>query len=70
MNTKQSQADPCVFYKLDDNNILVLFVTVIVDDCAITGTNDNIEWFMNGVDERFNITKDNVTSKHLGVNYV
>ena len=59
-----------MFYKLDNNNILVLFVTVIVDDCAITGTNDNIEWFMNGVDERFNITKDNVTSKHLGVNYV
>ena len=48
MNMKQSQADPCVFYKFDVKNKLTLIVSVTVDDCAITGTEENIQWFMNG----------------------
>ena len=53
MNMKQSQADPCMFYKIDVKNKLTLIVSVTVDDCAITGTEDNIQWFMNGVEKRF-----------------
>ena len=50
MNMKQSQADPCVFYKFDVKNKLTLIVSVTVDDCAITGTEENIQWFMNDVE--------------------
>lgn len=69
MNMKQSRSDPCVFFKLNEDDELILMVSVTVDDCAITGTNENIEWFMDGVEERFNITRDDVISKHLGVKY-
>jgi len=65
----QSKTDPCVFYKLDKDGNLVLFVSVTVDDCAITGRNENIEWFMNGIEQRFNITRGDKLSKHLGVEY-
>ena len=40
-----------------------------MDDCAITGTDDNINWFMDGLEKRFKITRDGVISKHLGVYY-
>ena len=47
MNMKQSQADPYVFYKFDVKNKLTLIVSVTVGGCAITGTEENIQWFMN-----------------------
>ena len=56
MNMQQSQADPCVFYKFDENENLILMVSVTVNDCAITETTENIHWFMNGLETRFNIT--------------
>ena len=66
----QSKTDPCVFYKLNSNDVLILIVSVTVNDCTITGTNDNIEWFMDGLEKkRFKITRDGVISKHLGVHY-
>ena len=69
MKMYQSKSDPCVFFKLNNKNKLVLMVTITVDDCAITGRNDDIEWFMDGVEKRFNITRADVISKHLGVIY-
>ena len=69
MNMHQSLADPCVFLKFDNENKLILIVSVTVDDCAVTGPNDEIEWFMNGVEKRFKITRDGEISKHLGVFY-
>ena len=69
MNMYQSKSDPCVLFKLNKENKLILMVTITVDDCAITGRRDDIEWFMDGVKKRFNITRADVISKHLGVIY-
>ena len=37
MKMKQSFTDPCVFYKLNNQNKLMLLVSVAVDDCTVTG---------------------------------
>ena len=68
MNVTQSKTDPCVFYKLNDDNKLILILSVAVDDCAISGNKNDIEWFMDEVSKRFNITRDGIISKHLGIN--
>ena len=47
MKMVQSQADHCVFFKLDENEELQLLVSVTVDDCDVTGLEINIKWFMN-----------------------
>ena len=69
MNMKQSQVDPCVFYKFDDSNKLTLIVSIAVDDCAITGTEENIQWFMNRVEKQFKTTRNGELKKYLGVEY-
>ena len=69
MNMKQSQADPCVFYKLDEDGELVLMVSVTVDDCAVTGMESDINWFMDELEKRFKITRGGILRKHLGVDY-
>ncbi|MGB2452939.1 MAG: reverse transcriptase domain-containing protein, partial [Candidatus Poseidoniaceae archaeon] len=69
MKMKQSLSDPCVFYKLNNDGNLILMVSITVDDCAITGLNEDIEWFMDGLEKRFKITRDGIISKHLGVTY-
>jgi hypothetical protein len=69
MFMKQSQADPCVFFKLDEKEELKLLVSVTVDDCAITGLVKDIEWYTNELEKRFNITKGGILKKHLGIDY-
>ncbi len=69
MDMKQSQADPCVFYKLNDEDELMLMVSVTVDDCAVTGLESDIDWFMTELQKRFKITKGGLLKKHLGVDY-
>ena len=44
-------------------------VSITVDNCAITGTTENIHWFMDGLETCFNITHDGEQKKHLGVKY-
>ena len=66
---QQSRADPCVIYKFDNLNDLILMVTKTVGNCAITGTTENIYWFMDGLETRFNITRDGKLKKHLGFEY-
>ena len=65
----QSKADPYVFFKLDDHGKIILIVSITVDDCNITGKNEDIEWFMDGIEKILKITRDGVTIKHLGVEY-
>ena len=55
MNMMQSKVDPCLFFKLK-NNTLTLFVLITVDDCATTGMNEDIEWFMDQLEKRCKIT--------------
>ena len=68
MTMKQSQVDPCLFYLHKDDE-LKLIVTVTVDDCAIAGLPEDIKWFMDGLESRFNITHGGELKKHLGVDY-
>ena len=58
---------PCIFYKLDSGGNLMLMISVTVDDCAVTGNETNIEWFMDNVEKHFNITREGEISKYLGV---
>ena len=53
MNMSHSKVDPCVFHKLDKMGNLTLFISVTVDDCAITSKNEDIEWFMDNVQKHF-----------------
>ena len=69
MEKKQSLADPCVFYKLDANDELLLMVSVTVNDCAVTGLPNDIKWFITNLETCFKITKGRLLSKHLGIDY-
>ena len=44
-------------YTLDDNEELMLLVSVIVDDCVVIGMEQNIEWFMTELEKLFKMTK-------------
>ena len=66
----QSLADPCVLYKRNDDGSPQLIVTLTVDDCAIAGKQEHIDWFMDMVAARFKITRGGRLKKHLGVDYV
>lgn len=69
MGLTQSLADPCIWYKHDENQQLVLLVAVYVDDCIVAGTKNEVESFKTGVKKRFNITDLGPIKKHLGVWY-
>ena len=47
----------------------MLINSAAVDDYVVTGNETDIEWFMDNVEKRFNITRDGGISKHLGVIY-
>mmetsp|Transcript_25841 Transcript_25841/g.24708 ORF Transcript_25841/g.24708 Transcript_25841/m.24708 type:complete len:96 (-) Transcript_25841:266-553(-) len=49
MNMEQSLTYICVFFKMDKDNKLIFMVGVNVDDCAITGHEKDIIWFMDGI---------------------
>ncbi len=42
MGLKQSLTDPCIWYKHDTSNQLLLLVAVYVDDCIVVGTNSKL----------------------------
>ena len=65
----QSKADPCVFYKKDDNGFPICIVVATVDDCLIAGKPDDIKELMDQVESRFKITRDDEVKLHLGVTY-
>ena len=69
MGMQQSLFDACVFYRLDLGGNLMLMIGVTVDDCAVTGKETDIGWFMVNVEKRFNITREGKISKHLDVIY-
>ena len=42
----QSQANLCVFCKLDEKNELMIFVSANFDNCAATGLESDANWFV------------------------
>ena len=65
----QSRADPCIFYKRDDNGKTILVLAITVDDCAVGGKPKAIEWLLSKIEKRFKITRGGTIRKHLGVDY-
>ncbi len=68
MEMIQSLVDPCVFYKLHKEEVVVIAVCH-VDDNAIAGTPVWVKWFKEGVKQRFGITELGVLKRHLGIWY-
>ena len=60
-NMMQSKVESCVFFKLN-NDKLILFVLITVDGCAITGTNEDVDWFMDQLEK--NSSRSLVIQKH------
>jgi hypothetical protein len=52
-----------------DDDELVLMVVVYVDDCAVCGTDEMINWWKEKVKTRFNISDLGPIKKHIGVWY-
>ena len=65
----QSLCDPCLLFKLNEKKELILIATTTVDDCAISGKNEDIEKLMDQVSKRFSITREDIVKKHLGAYY-
>ena len=65
----QSQADPCVFYKLNEQGQLVLIASCHVDDTLLAGTLEQIKWFKSALTKRFKIKDLGPLKKHLGIEY-
>jgi hypothetical protein len=64
----QSKCDPCLLY-MRKNGELILIMTITVDDCAISGKDNDIENLMKKIEKRFKITKEGIIRKHLGAKY-
>ncbi len=68
LGLKQCAADPCVWYK-EENGEAVLIIVVYVDDCIVAGPKEQVEWFKTQIKKRFNIAELGPIKKHLGVWY-
>ena len=68
MQMTQSLVDPCVFYKMHKEEVVVIAVCH-VDDNAIAGTPEWVKWFKEGVKKRFGITELGILKRHLGIWY-
>ena len=65
----QSRADPCVFFKKSEEGESMLVIAMTVDDCAVAGTPESIDWLMTKIEQRFKITRGGKIRKHLGIDY-
>ena len=66
MDMLQSAADPCIFYK-QKNGSLTLLLAIFVDDTIITGKREDVDWFYNEIEKRFNIERLGQLKRHLGI---
>ena len=65
---EQSKVDPCIFY-VKRNGKLILLIGTHVDDCAVAGKPEDVEFFKKEIKKQFTIKELGVLSKHLGVWY-
>ena len=65
----QSKADPCLFYKKDEDGNVVGVIVVYVDDCLIAGKQDFIAEMKLKLKEEFGVVEDGQLRKLLGVRY-
>lgn len=65
----QSPADPCMFFKRDKQGKACLILAMTVDDCAVGGKEEQVEWLLKKIESKFTITRGGTLRKHLGVDY-
>ena len=63
----QCVSDPCLFFREDENGILLLLVVVHVDDSLITGKKSEVDRFMDEFENYLKIERLGPLRKHLGV---
>ena len=69
MDMKMSKTDPCLFFKKDEQNRLVLVAICHVDDTLLIGVKKEIEWYKTTIKKRFGIKDLGKLTKHLGIWY-
>jgi hypothetical protein len=66
---KKSAFDPCLFYKISDEELTL--IVIHVDDTFIFSTNESaINAFVNTLKSKFNITVNDDADSYLGVSFV
>ena len=69
MNYTQSEVDPCVFYRKDENGKLKGIIIAYVDDCICCGTREEIKYQKEMIRKEFGIVEDGRLRKLLGIKY-
>jgi hypothetical protein len=67
MGFTQSQTDPCIFYKHDENKQLRIMLAIHVDDTIIAGFTRDIEEFLVEFQKHLKIERLGKLKKHLGI---
>jgi hypothetical protein len=68
MKMVQSAADPCIFYKMKEDKI-VLILVLYVDDTLCTGRKEEVEWAYKMIEKEMKIERLGKLKKHLGIWY-
>jgi hypothetical protein len=68
MNLKQSETDPCIFYKQRGEKV-VLILVIYLDDTLCAGERKEVGWAYKKIEEKFKIVKLGNLKKHLGIMY-
>ena len=65
----QSKADPCLFFKKNNDGKTVGVIVVYVDDCVLAGEKDFINEMKSKLKDEFGVVEDGQLRKLLGVRY-
>jgi hypothetical protein len=69
MGFQQSQADPCLFLKYNDNQLIAV-IGIFVDDCLVSGEEKEIEAAKNQLKEKLSMHDLGLLSYALGIKVV
>ena len=65
----QSRANPCAFFKKNEQGEAMLVIAMAVDDSTIAGKPEAVNWLMIKIEEKFKITRGGRIRTHLGIDY-
>ena len=69
LQCEQSQTDPCLLIKRNDEGEVILLIVCYVDDVLMSGRSEDIKEFMQKFKKKYNITELGRMKKHLGMWY-
>ena len=67
LRCEQSQTDPCLLTKRNDEGKAILLIVCYVDDVLMSGRPENIKEFMQKFKKKYNMTELGRMKKHLGM---